>query len=324
MTDEDTEAGVEMDAGNRKRDNMTLASDRNRHWMEAGTVVEGAMTAQEALEAGQLDWDVEKRKLYLENSKGNKVLVKDRFAIVRADTEQPLGLVGSKYVPFQNRQAFSFVDALIDETDGAHYAAVFSQRSSRVVGLVVELPTSVKVGGEDSVRFDLLFRTSHDGSKAISAYISAINQRCTNQEAVILKNATHKWSVRHISSAEGRLAEAREALTMTTQYAKEFESVANQLAESELALQELRNILTDSLPDRPKTIEIVDEVSRLFEESDTIHPKFRGTAWGGLQAVTEYFDWGRNIRSRESWLYASLDGMNAQVRNRVTRQLLTR
>lgn len=314
--------GVAIDGAKDK----VIASTRARQWMEIGTVVEDKMTVEEALKAGDLDWSVEKRKLYLENAKGNKTLVKDRFAIVRTDTEQPLGIVGSHYAEFQNRSALSWANIILEQEDDALIDAVFSQRGGKVVGVVVGLPEGILVAGEDAIRFDLLIRTSHDGSKAISAYISAINQRCTNQEALALSAAMVKqrWSIQHVSTATERLAEATSALQLTHKYREEFARVAEQLADSQLAIDEFRDMLEMILPDRPKTPEVIDAIQETWETSPNISETLRPTQWGALQGITEYFDWGRQTRSAEARFHASIDGPGYQVRNRAAQLMLNR
>ncbi len=87
-------------------------------WHGLGTELQKPATAEEAMREAQLDFTVEKFPVLFNsryenqkkiNQNPNLIEVPDKFVTVRTDTNQPLGVVGSRYEPVQNSQAFSFL-----------------------------------------------------------------------------------------------------------------------------------------------------------------------------------------------------------------------
>ena len=83
----------------------------DRPWHGLGVKVDGCVTSEEAIKKSGLDWEVEKRQIFCPGSSDMEFqVVPDAFAVVRKTDHKPLGVVGARYVPLQNRVAFSFFD----------------------------------------------------------------------------------------------------------------------------------------------------------------------------------------------------------------------
>jgi phage/plasmid-like protein (TIGR03299 family) len=139
-------------------------------WHGLGTVVEGVVTAEEALKLAHLDWSVEKQPIYL----GSGTVIPDRHAIVRDRDQKPLGVVGSDYVTFQNVEAFSFFDTVTDKGGEAHYTAAGSLFGGKRIFLTAKVGDTITVAGDDDHDLYLLLTTSHDGSRAFTAATTMI------------------------------------------------------------------------------------------------------------------------------------------------------
>lgn len=75
-------------------------------WHKLGTRLNTPATAEEAIVAAGLDYEVELAAM--QTSDGTPI--SNRKAVVRTDTSNVLGVVGNGYVPVQNRQSFGFLD----------------------------------------------------------------------------------------------------------------------------------------------------------------------------------------------------------------------
>ena len=78
-------------------------------WHGLGTRLNSPATAEEAIFAARLGWEVEKKPLSFMDG-ANPVLVEDRYAVVPGDgwqgeTRPVLGIVSKGYTPLQNRDA---------------------------------------------------------------------------------------------------------------------------------------------------------------------------------------------------------------------------
>lgn len=301
-----------------------MVSVRKPPWHLVGTVVENVMTAQEALKLGGLDWNVALHplKVYMGADASPRYLgVPDRFGVIRDTDTSVLGIVGKDYVPFQNSEAFEFFDNLVDSGE-AKYETAGSLRGGQVVWLTARMPHDIVVAGVDAHRAYLLITTSHDGSRAITAAVVYVRVECENTLNMALTGAARRWSVRHTSSAEGKLAEARETLGMSFKYAAEFESEVEKLIAADFTEQEFRRMVDALVPDTPRRQTKVDTLVWAFVESPNLE-NVRGTKWAALNAFGEYGDWLRNPRTDESRLIGTWYGGASKLRDRAHAYLVS-
>ena len=88
-------------------------------------------TSAEAIKFANLDYTVEKRKLFIYDNENQladeekeikiaEIEVPNYYATMRTDTEQVLGVVGKDYEVVQNTEAFNFFDAIV-QGEGIQY-----------------------------------------------------------------------------------------------------------------------------------------------------------------------------------------------------------
>ena len=115
---------------NQKTGKDSFMSVKEKAWHNLGQVIDRYPTSSEAIQHAGLDYIVEKRPLFTydtDNYLGSaetiipEIAVPNFFATVRADTEQVLGVVGNDYEVVQNRDAFSFFDAIVGGGEGILY-----------------------------------------------------------------------------------------------------------------------------------------------------------------------------------------------------------
>jgi hypothetical protein len=71
-------------------------------------------------------------------------------AVVRSDTNDVLSVVGTNYVPVQNRQAFAFLDAIV--ADGSlRYHTAGALRKGEKIWLLAKLPGQIRVRFSDDI-----------------------------------------------------------------------------------------------------------------------------------------------------------------------------
>jgi len=299
---------------------MMYNRERGLPWHGLGQPVQGAQTAKDAIVAAGLDWDVELRKVYTVNAKGNKVLVPGFNAVTRTTDEINLGMVKTRYVPFQNREAFAFTDHLVD-SDEAKYDTAGSLRSGRVIFLSMEVPQHILIGGEDAHTMYILLRTSHDGTKAIGVYVVIIRTVCMNTVTLAINTAKYAWSVPHTSTMEGKLQEARDTLGLSFKYADAFQKEVEQLMRTKVKDDDAVRILQTVLPNRPKTEERIDDIMTCLRTSDK--NGYHGTGWGLVNALTEYQQHWRDGIEREATFWNVTDGEIRKWRNATAKLVLS-
>ncbi len=92
-----------------------MAYAGEKPWHQLGTQVPGLMKTEKALRLAHLDWNVTKVPVL---SSLDLATVPNQFAVIRTDTNHPLGVVGRRYVPINNADAFGFFHIALGEGQG--------------------------------------------------------------------------------------------------------------------------------------------------------------------------------------------------------------
>jgi len=185
-------------------------------WHGLGQRLSGPATSWEAIQAADLDWDVEKVSLQLALP-DRKVPIPDRFALVRSDQlkagvdAHALGIVGRDYTPLQNRDAFAFFDGLVGGSDKAIYHTAGALGDGERVWLLAKLPGEMVVAVDDTVEKFLLLSTSHDGQSSIQIKFTPIRVVCQNTLTMALSQGP-SIHVPHRKGAKAQLEWAASTL----------------------------------------------------------------------------------------------------------------
>lgn len=296
--------------------------------MKLGKLVDQPVTAAEAAKLGGIDFAVSKRKAYFADADGSAREVTDRFFIVRDDTDQPLGIVAKSYTVLQYAEAFDFMDTVTAEAtaDGARYVAAGALRGGRQGFMVVRAPESaqVKLKIDDPHELFFVLRTSHDRTRGCEIMIMPLRGLCMNQLTLqsFSKGVPHRWSVHHTTTMPAKLAEAQAAIQRLGAYTQRYAELVDRLAVIKLSEDQARQVLERVEPTRAKTADKIDSILHLWNEAATVG--FAGTGWGLVNAVSEYYDWGRGGGSAESRFVAALEGQTYKAVNRTAGLLLSR
>lgn len=291
---------------------VSMAYTGEQPWHKLGTKVESAMTAAQVVELAGLDYKVEKRPLFLEGG----AEVARHFATVRTDTNDVLGVVGSRYEIFQNRNALSLLDAIVGVKDAIYQTAGALGKGEKV-WLLAKLPGYVRTVGDDVTEKYILLSNSHDGSSPIEIMFTPIRVVCQNTLNVALKNFSKRASLRHTLNVGAKIDEVRQVLGIVSQQYSIFEEASQKLLTVKLNKDSFKDYLQksgvipakDEKDQSTRASNILDEVSALFQNGKgTEIAGVRGTAWGAFNAVAEYVDHkrGSDLEKRaSSLLYGS-------------------
>lgn len=271
-------------------------------WHSLGITLPDAFNAESALKHGQLaGWNLRKAPLLAQD--GNAELtVPSQYAMVRDNPviqgqTDVLGIVGDRYSILQNEELIGLLDTLVDES-GAHFETAGALDGGRRVFVSMKLPGHIKIGGVDPVTNYLAAATSHDGTTATSVMVTPVRIVCQNTLNMAFQRARHVFRVRHLSGSQSRLiGEARKTLDMSFDYLDSFQEEANRLLDTAMTDVQFEEILEDLFGPgedaAPATVtrreNQIAEMQYLYYQADT-QKDVRGTAWGGLNAITEWAD----------------------------------
>ena len=286
-------------------------------WHGLGTALKSPATAAEAIRAAGLDWEVVKCPLFFEH--GPKMQpVGNRFGVVRSDLlKQPgpppvLGIVGTEYVPLQNREAFEWFDPIVGENKAIYHTAGALGDGERV-WLLAKLPEEIRVVGDDIAHKYLLLSNSHDGSSSVQVKFTPIRVVCQNTLTMAL-NQGRGIRIHHTRSLKDRLVAARDALGIIQNRFTDITTDFQRMAKIQVNGDRLDSYLSKVFPmpanpedekARSRVQQALEKSTRLFTDgAGNSQAPVLGTLWAAYNGVAEYVDHTMYYRSDERRLDA--------------------
>lgn len=303
-----------------------MAYAGEKPWHSLGTQVPGLMTTKEALQASHLDWEVEKVPVL---SSVDLTVVPNAFTIIRTDTNTPLGVVGNRYEPISNSEAFRFFDIALGEGQGQIETIGALGQGERVFCLA-KMPEIHEPLPGDPVERYLLCWTSHDGSKSMEVLFTNIRVVCHNTLSAALQGCSNKVSIKHTSNWEQRMEVANQMLFESERYWEQMKEISQNLARTSISRVEVGAFLDAMFPERldKRTGQMVkpdgrDSVLRLIEDGRGADiPGVQGTKWGLWNAYTEFLDHEKPIRRGSSKWERTTFGSGIANRSKALKELL--
>lgn len=272
---------------------------REKPWHGLGTQVDEAPTSIDALRLAGLDWSVEQKSIQV--CGGAKI--SNYKANVRSSDGKVLGVVSDRYKIVQNSEAFEFTDSLIGGE--VRYETAGSLNGGKKIWLLAKLP-DVEIVGDKTEPY-LCFSNTHDGSGAIRVCMTPIRVVCNNTLNLALDSAKRAWSVRHTGDMQSKMHEARICLEMASAYMDGLCRTAYRMANTSVTHDQLKQILDELFPvdedssdrERRGIEKVKSEYMTCYFAPDIL--KFRGTAWGAVNAMSDMLSHNAPRRKTENY-----------------------
>lgn len=305
----------------------TSVDERTLTWHSVATVFDTPpASAEEAMERAGLNWGVELRPLAYRNTDKEWDTYKGMHAVVRTDSDEPLGAVTKHYRTVSNAQAFEFADSLVDSGQ-AVFESAFELRDGKSIGLTMALPDTIMAAGDEHRPY-LLLSTSHDGKGAVVGGVSMLRMACLNQFNGRLASAKNRFSMRHSTKSKVRLEHAKEALQAVLTYQSAYQEDMDKLASTKVDLNKQIDVLDRFMKKEQGITEGVAAETRnmlpiILEVSSTIPEELKGTGYGFLNGLTEYFQHFKRYRNDLSRFNSNNGGPYSKVVDRMEQHLMT-
>jgi phage/plasmid-like protein (TIGR03299 family) len=280
----------------------SLFSVRETPWHGLGQVIQDAPTVDEGIKAAGLDWQVELQPLF--TAGGDKVTHK---AVTRATDQSILGVVGPKYKPLQNAEAFGWFQPFI-EGKTAHLTTPGSLCEGRKVWVMAEIGDPLTVVKGDEVRRFVLLSNSHDGTQSVRVGFTPVRVVCANTLAMAHSDtASELLRLRHTSGLAVTMDRVREIMSLAN---AEFEGTAEQYrrlaagkivnrADLQAYVKRVMMLTDDPKKEGELTKKSAEVYAAILENFDSgrgvadMPKKARGTWWNAYNAVTEHLNYQR-------------------------------
>lgn len=288
-------------------------------WHGEGEKLDGTESTLEVMQKAGLDWPVETSPLYRQMPDGSYREVAAQVSY-RATDNRDLGVVGPRWTPLQNADAFSVFEPLVESGDMAWHTAGSLRDGERVWVLCqLALQNSEIVPGDEISKFALL-SNGHDGKLAVHFGFTPIRVVCANTEALARNSKASKLiRVRHHRFVKENVEKLRDIMNLANQ---EFEATCDEyrfLASRSINSDDLKKYVKIVFKQNDKDDEdistrssnIMAQVVNLFETGKGNDlPGVEGTWWAAYNAVTEYLNYekGRNTANRLDSLWFGQNG----------------
>jgi phage/plasmid-like protein (TIGR03299 family) len=277
-----------------------------REWHGLGQLMPFGATVEEWQKAANMDYKIQRARIRYATETvnttdaiGNLKTIDDKLVLFRNDTGAALGVVSDSYKVVQPAEVLEFF------RDWADKGGVTIESAGVLFGgkryfATAKLGDAVSVdGGRDRIVPYALLSTSADGSLATECRWTTVRTVCNNTLSMALRGkAAFKVSHRSVFVAD----DARDAVEAANEEFSAFMQMARDLARVKME-QDIAEAMTVKLLAKAS-----EEVARESAAFTKIMALFNGdakgsnfetaheTAWGWLNAVTEYAD--HHVRAR--------------------------
>ncbi len=310
----------------------SFMSLRESAWHGLGQIIQEPVGSKEAIKLAGLDWNVEEMPLI----RGDATPVTSHKSIVRGDTKETLGIVGTNWTPIQNHALFDWLDGLdgfaevILETAGALGKGETVWVLARCKGL------EFGIKGDEHTGY-MCLSNGHAGNAMLTVTPTMIRVCCQNTMRMMHVAADRKdtletgWTLRHTPSIQDNFDRIRDCYARTTKSWKRTQEVLNFLASKPLTDDALTRLTTEPFATvkAPSVIQGINdaEASQGFGDekeranaaagilaeariasihkilaSPTCQTGTKDTLYSGLQAVTEYIEYESPVRTNTKGL----------------------
>lgn len=302
-------------------------------WHGLGQIISDYPTSSEAIIHAGLDYVVEKTPLTTTYD-GSTIEVPGKFATIRTDNKNILGVVGADYEIVQNVDAFTFFDSIVDDASEIKYETAGALGLGEQVFITAKLPTYMRIGKDDIIENYLFFTTTHDGTGSITAAFTPTRIVCANTLSAATRNKSHTIRLRHTLNIKSRLEMAHKLMGITNSLNEGLEEIFNQWAKVRITDENVKKLIEAAMNPGKESITIysqeqreafstnfkntVDEVFEYAMGNDTQQMETtKGTVFGAYNAVTGYFQNVKNFKNDEAKLKSIVMGGTGQVRTQL-------
>ncbi|WP_339012820.1 DUF932 domain-containing protein [Aeromonas popoffii] len=308
----------------------TLAYTGQTPWHGLGNILPPQQSLDIWLNAAGMDWTIEQSDvmfnvasdaLHIRPYSGSKVLY-------RSDTLAPLSVVSKRYHVVQPHEVLHFYQDLV-QAGGFELETAGVLKGGKKLWALARAGQNMKLNGGDTVKYYLLLATSCDGTLCTTAQFTSLRVVCNNTLQMALNDNADAIKAPH--STQFNPEQVKEALGLGLANWDLFQRNINALSQRSVSPAEAMMFFSDLIND-PSDDDgniVLSRPTKKLQElyqgagmgSDLASAK--NTAWGLVNAVTEYADHHRRARSQDHRLDSAWFGQGAQLKSQALNQALT-
>ena len=247
----------------------------------------------------------------------------EQKVLYRSDTNKPLSVVSDRYQVVQPQEVLEFYRDLT-EISGFELETAGVLKEGKKFWALAKMGKEAVLKGNDVVKGYLLLATSCDGTLATTATPTSVRVVCQNTLTIALNGASAAIKVPHNTNFDAQAVKRQ--LGVAVSHWDSFMYRMKTLSERKVKSHEAMNYFLKVLCQT----DVLDSSNvltneRALKKVQTIYEgngrgaeltAANGTAWGLLNAVTEFVDHEKQARSPENRLDSAWFGQGASLKQR--------
>jgi len=251
----------------------------------------------------------------------------EQKVLFRSDTNEPLSVVSQRYQVVQPREILEFYRDLT-EISGFELETAGVLKGGRKIWALAKTNQSATIKGNDTMKGYLLLATACDGTLATTAQFTSIRVVCNNTLAVALSNGNSAVKVPHSTSFDPQAVKKQLGISVSAwdSFMYRMKTLSERRVKSHEAMNYFLRVFTDPATTATglsneramkKVLALYDGDGKGAELASS-----KATAFGLLNAVTEYVDHERRARSTDHRLESAWFGQGATLKQKALEQAL--
>ena len=282
-------------------------------------------------EAG-MNWQINETPVLFNAAQGEGSLLNlrsnaDIKVLYRSDNLEPLSVVSDRYKVVQPAEVLEFYRDLVS-VGGFELETAGILKSGRKLWALAKTGQETILKGGDKVKAYLLLATSCDGSLATTAQFTSIRVCCNNTLQMAVGDSRGAVKVPHSTTFDPTVVKQQLGLGMSSW--SSFMDAIKVLSERKVNKFETMSFLVDVLGDPALPLQdqpnqkALQSVYALFSggAKGSDMASANGTAWGLVNAITEYTDHHKRALSQDHRLDSAWFGASAQIKEKAFNEAL--
>ena len=251
----------------------------------------------------------------------------EQKVLFRSDTNEPLSVVSQRYQVVQPREILEFYRDLT-EISGFELETAGVLKGGRKIWALAKTNQSTTLKGNDTINGYLLLATACDGTLATTAQFTSIRVVCNNTLAVALSNGSGAVKVPHSTSFDPQAVKKQLGISVSVwdSFMYRMKTLSERRVKSHEAMNYFLRVFTDPATTATglSNERAMKKVLALYEGDGkgAELASSKATAFGLLNAVTEYVDHQRRARSTDHRLESAWFGQGATLKQKALEQAL--
>lgn len=246
----------------------------------------------------------------------------EQKVLFRSDTQEPLSVVSQRYQVVQPGEILEFYRDLT-EISGYELETVGVLKGGKKFWALARTGQSAQLKGSDVVNGYLLLATSCDGTLATTATPTTVRVVCNNTLSIPVNGASQAIKVPHSTRFDAQAVKQQlgVAVSQWDGFMYRMRMLSERKVKSHEAMNYFLRVLCDVQPGSEANLNLTNEralnkVQALYngQGRGATMDSAQGTAWGLLNAVTEYVDHERRARTQEHRVDSAWFGPGAAIK----------